>query len=745
MPRSRSPSAGAVARLRAAALAAFLAAGPAAADIVGNFDFLKVDQTGTLNMYGATGLIDMPTAQVQPDGQLSITYSRFGPIRRSTLSFQLTPRISASFRFLGVHDWNDRFCPPDCNGANAFDPYYDRSFDIRYQILTETALRPALLVGLQDFAGTGILSGEYLVATKTLAPGLKVTAGLGWGRLGTDSELFSVGTRPPIDIGFGGDFNPGTYFRGPVAPFGGIEWQVNDRWGVKLEYSSDAYTEEAGNRQTFDRRSPLNFGLEYSPVPDARFGLYYMYGSQLGLTVNLTLDPKNRPGGGVREGAPLPVLVRAPGASGWTAADVSDTSGQRRAAADLVALLREDAIRVEGLRVTGSTAELRIRNDRIDAGPQAIGRAARAMSRVLPPGIETFRITPMVQGMPAATVTLRRRDLETFEFAVDGSAQMRRRVTLEPAIRLQGDPLRDPDLYPALSWSLAPYNRVRLFDQIEPFKIDLGIRGTVQYDIAPGLVFEASVTQKVVGNLGDRPPLPERKRLHPVRSAAYYYDRVDRPTIETLALHWSRQIAPNVFGRVSVGYLEQMYGGISTEVLWKPVNRRWALGVELNRVAQRSPNQDFSFKLPPEIYETDVNPPGGPDSYTVTSGHVSAYYQLANGFHVQLDVGRYLAGDVGATLSFDREFANGWRVGAFATKTNVSSEDFGSGSFDKGIRLEIPFAWVLGKPTRQTSVTTVRPFGRDGGARLYVARRLYEDVRGYHAPRMDDQWGRFWK
>lgn len=731
--------------LGALALCGALVPSLAGAEVVGNFDFLGVDQTGTLNMYGATGLMDMPSAQVQPDGQLSITYSNFGPISRTTLSFQLTPRASASFRFLGVRDWNDEFCPPDCNGANAFDPYYDRSFDFRYQVLTETRTRPAVLVGLQDFAGTGILSGEYIVATKTLSPRLKVTAGLGWGRLGTGDELFSIGERPPIDIEFGGKFNFGTYFRGPASPFGGIEWKINDRWGAKVEYSSDAYTEEAETRKTFDRNSPFNFGIEYSPTPDARFGAYYMYGSTFGFMMNLTLNPKNRPGGGISEGAPLPVLVRGPGATGWSVDNVSDESGQRRASADLATLLGEDEIEIEGFRVTGNTAELRIRNDKIDAGPQAIGRAARAMTRVLPPGIEVFRITPVVAGMPTSTVTVRRRDLETFEFAVDGSQDIRDRVTIDSAVRLRGDPFRDPDLYPALSWSLAPYNRVRLFDQTDPFKIDIGLRGTLQYNIAPGWTFEASVTQKVVGNLDDRPPLPERKRLQPVRSAVYYYDRESGPLLETLSLTWTGKVGRDLYGRVSVGYLERMFGGVSTELLWKPVDSRWALGVEVNHVAQRSPSQDFSFRLPPEMYETDVNPPIGPEHYRITTGHVSAYYELAQGFYAQLDVGRYLAGDVGATLSVDREFGNGWRVGAFATITNVSAEDFGSGSFDKGIKIEIPFAWVLGKPTRRTSTTVIRPFGRDGGARLDLTNRLYEQVRGYHTPRMDEQWGRFWK
>lgn len=101
--------------------------------------------------------------------------------------------------------------------------------------------------------------------------------------------------------------------------------------------------------------------------------------------------------------------------------------------------------------------------------------------------------------------------------------------------------------------------------------------------------------------------------------------------------------------------------------------------------------------------------------------------------------------DIGATLSINREFSNGWRVGAFATKTDVSASDFGSGSFDKGISVTIPLNWGLGSPSKSTTDITLRPFRRDGGARLELDDRLYDSVRGYHQSSIDDQFGRFWK
>jgi hypothetical protein len=405
-------------------------------------------------------------------------------------------------------------------------------------------------------------------------------------------------------------------------------------------------------------------------------------------------------------------------------------------------------VQVESVRFEGQTAHVRIRNLSVDAEAQAVGRTARAMTKVVPASVSQFVIVPMVNGMPVSQVVLQRSDLEALEFDTQADQKSLARAQILSAPATLTDGYSDPEAYPKFTWSLGPTARVRVFDQNSPFKIGVGLELAGRYEVTSGLVLSGAVSKYLLSNLDDRPPLPERGRLHPVRSANYFYDRDGDPALETLALTYYRKLSPEVYGRVSLGYLERMYGGVSTEVLWMPTNRRWAVGAEVNYTAQRSPDQRFGFSLPADMFVTDNCPPDpctARSSYRVVTGHVSGYYKFDNNFHAQLDVGRYLAGDVGATLSVKREFDNGWKVGAFVTKTNVSSEDFGSGSFDKGITVEIPFVSLLGKPSVRSQEATIRPFGRDGGQRLDVEGRLYETVRGYRADGLTEQWGRFWK
>ena len=268
----------------------------------------------SLNFYGSPGTMDMPSAEMLPDGQFTTSISYFGGQTRYNLTFQATPWMSATFRYNSIQDWN----------LGGFSTYYDRSFDVRFRLLRERRYFPEITLGLQDFVGTGVYAGEYIVATKTFdTPSwggragqrgvLKVTGGIGWGRLGSFGSIGGKDNRPAFNPGdTGGELSYDQWFRGPYAPFAGIEWRPNDKLGLKLEYSSDDYVTETQTTSVFEKKSPINFGVEYQVSPRTRLGAYYMYGSELGVNLQIQLNPKLPPTL-MRVPAPQPVAGRAPG------------------------------------------------------------------------------------------------------------------------------------------------------------------------------------------------------------------------------------------------------------------------------------------------------------------------------------------------------------------------------------------------------------------------------------------------
>ena len=74
---------------------------------------------------------------------------------------------------------------------------------------------------------------------------------------------------------------------------------------------------------------------------------------------------------------------------------------------------------------------------------------------------------------------------------------------------------------------------------------------------------------------------------------------------------------------------------------------------------------------------------------------------------------------MGSTIEFSRTFENGVRFGAFATFTDVSRQDFGEGSFDKGIFFNIPIYGDL-------ITYTWRPLTKDPGAKLVRRHSLHD-------------------
>ena len=671
--------------------------------------------TNNYTLFGTPGLIEMPTAEMLPDAEFAITASRFGEDLRNTLTFQITPRLVGSFRYAKLPEFN-----PNTNTTR-----FDRSFDIRFQFADEGKYRPALAIGLQDFVGTGVYSAEYLVATKSFGPKVRVTAGLGWGRLGTFGSLGApIGDRPPIDIGRGGNTNEEQWFQGDVAPFGGITYQASERLTFKAEYSSDAYEFEEGEG-LIDRQTPWNFGVDYAFKSGVRLGASYNYGDRLGLQVTVPVNPKRASAGPGNEEAPLPVAVRAAGSAedlGWAAQPGAATSLQ----ASVAGALSQQGIALEAMALDAQQVEVRISNLRYKIESQAIGRTARILSRTLPASVETFVITPVDTGVPTAKITFQRADLEALEHA-PADAILERAVFTDAAGRRPDNLQNTPGLYPRFTFGIAPYIDRSFFDPDSPIRAELGLEASAKFQPAPGLVFSGAVKGEIIGNI-DEITREANSRLEPVRTSFPEYSRASDVYLDELTAAYFVRPGRNLYGRVTAGYLERMFGGVSGEVLWKPVDSRLAVGAELNYARQRDFDGEFGFQ-----------------DYDVWTGHASLYYDFGQGYLGQVDVGRYLAGDEGATVRFAREFANGWKVGAFATLTNVSAEDFGEGSFDKGINFEIPLQWAIGQPTRTKFGTTIRPTTRDGGARLRVKGRLYERVRDDHRPEVAESWGRFWR
>lgn len=238
------------------------------------------------NNFGTVGLIDMPNARMAPDGELSAGASVMENTEHFNLGFQALPWLETNFRY---------------SGLNNFDPsypvYYDRSFGVKIRLWDEDGARPAVSLGINDVVGTGVYSGEYLVATKRFGD-FDATLGLGWGRFASKAQfrnpltVISSGFRNRADLTTPGGTNFNVFLHGPNSSvFGGISWHTPlDGLVLNAEYSSDAYSLES-DRGSFMPRNQINLSAGYELTDQIGISAEWMYGRSFGANINFALDP----------------------------------------------------------------------------------------------------------------------------------------------------------------------------------------------------------------------------------------------------------------------------------------------------------------------------------------------------------------------------------------------------------------------------------------------------------------------
>lgn len=694
----------------------------------------------TLNDFGGVGLIQTPSARFSNDGQFYFSANRIYPYERYAVTVQATPWLEATLRYSSVSNrLYSQF--PEFSGDQSLK---DRGFDVKLRVVDEGAVRPAVAIGARDFLGTGLFSSEYFVASKSLGP-VDASLGLGWGNLGTRNHFRNPFTLASSRFrnrggasGFGGSLG-NDYFKGPVALFGGISYETPIRGlTAKIEYDPNDYqSEAAGNRFKVD--SPVNFGLDYRLRSWAMIGASFERGNKVGLKLALTTNfgrrlkaPKIDP--------PAPVIPSADA----SAAVVPAAAVVSAAAAPAVAPLRDNeqlgattvkpvvptvasipsapdvdvsalatalsmqgaglyAVDVDGARATVYVAQTRYRNM-----ATGIGRVSRAAFSVLPPRIAAVTVVLVENGVETMSATLYRAALERALVPGRGSTDelfVRTEFATAPLALESADYVANTK--PGFYYAIRPGLRTTLGRPEQFILYQAWLRFNASLELGRGLSTTGSFGLNLADNF-DKLRIPSNSTLPRVRSDIKEYLREGRTAIPYLQGDYTFNIAPSLYGHVYGGLLEEMFGGVGGEVMYRPYDANWALGVDINYARQRDFDQLFSFR-----------------DYGVVTGHVTAAYHLETlDLDAVVKAGRYLAKDWGATFQLSRSFDSGITIGAFATKTNVSAAQFGEGSFDKGIFLTIPLDILYVRSVRSGIGILWRPLIRDGGQMLIIRRPL---------------------
>jgi membrane-associated phospholipid phosphatase len=630
------------------------------------------------NDWGEIGLLQTPTARMAPASTLSGQLGHVWPYTRGNVFMQPFDWLEAGFRYSEIA--NQPYAT-----AGGGQTFKDKGFDAKFRIWRESKHAPELAVGFRDIVGTGLFSSEYVAGSKRYGS-LDVSVGMAWG--------YMAGHVREQKVGEGGTFDLGRYFRGGPGLFGGVQYQTP--WQpllLKAELDPNDYQHEPfANNQP--RRTPWNFGLTYRAARGLDLSAGIERGNRLmiGLAFYSKLDEAYAPK--LSDPPRVPYALRPPKGPNW------NTTSQE--------IARQTGWRVGSIEQAGRDLRVTLVDPEATYWGERVDRVAAVLNRDAPPEIDRF------------SLVYRRGGVELAEHVVDRDAWAAEQTRpMPPYERLEAVIARPPEPPPAGS---------KVFEQRRP-RFENSFGGDLIYTLGGGnafVLYQISAVERarlwirddtwIRGKLRlrlidnyDRFQIRGVSDLPHVRTDVREYLTTSRFTLPVLQMTHIGRITDKQYYSVYAGYLEEMFGGVGTEWLYRPFGGKSAVGVDINYVRQRDFEQDLGFR-----------------DYRVATGHATLYYDTGwNDVLATISAGRYLARDVGATFQLSRVFRNGVAVGAYVTKTNVSAAQFGEGSFDKGLFVSIPFDALLTRSTGSVAYLLYQPLTRDGGAKLARADSLY--------------------
>ena len=608
------------------------------------------------NNHGVIGLINMPTARFYDEASHGITLYDGTPDQKITLTSSPYNWLEASFFYTNIQN---KPYP-----GFEYQDYKDKGFNFKIR-LKEEGIFPAIAVGINDISGTGYYSSEYIVASYGIN-NLDLHFGLGWGALnGSKNKINNpfgyiadnFKERPTNTEDNGGQFQASRYFSGKeVSPFFGISYALNKKILLKIENDTTLTPGQVGYE---DPKSEISFGMDYSINKNFSIGVSKERDNYL----SLRFVYKNDPVDSKREYIYEPAEVK------------NDWNKYTK----LRANLENNGIGVNKIVETSD----------------AIGIELTQFSH---PNLNVIEEIISIAKLESGIKKDIKKDLRIANL----QALSEYDKAFEANAKLIYERKRERRFNTDTKLTLRPF----LASREEFFKGAILLENNSEYIIKDNFFFSSNLKYSLADNLDDLIYPPIDTYPAQVRSdVKEYLKNFDQGVIIGRA-QFDYHLSPKKNNHImlSAGILEEMFSGYGFEYLYFEEKSNFAFGVEVFDVVKRDYKMQF-----------------GTLDYKNTTGSVNFYYRNYNiiPFDAKISYGEYLAGDEGVTFEFSRSFLNGTKFGVFATFTDVSSEQFGEGSFDKGIFFNIP---VYGNFINYSW----RPLTKDPGAKLNRKNSLHD-------------------
>lgn len=678
----------------------------------------------SFNSFGSVGLIQNPTAQSMPAGSVNFVFSRNDIYKYGALVVTPFNWLEASYFYYRPSDlfWGS----PQNKGQ-----YLDKGFSFKISKKFNKSLY--LAAGMDDFAGTGFFNREFIVTTLEYEP-IKFTMGIGWGAFADKhnfkNPLALINNNFKTRESFG-DYNTGqlatkSWFRGPASLFGGLEIKLasfNKATSFKIETDAFDYVNgftTLGNMgqdvKLREKRSDINFGVTHSISENININLSYIKGNTLNFTFAV--------GGNFSKPFFNKKLPRAELLDSGKGID-SKTSFFE----DLIYNINRKEIFLQSanlkdgeLRVAVSSGKYR-NPVHVHAILGDVAYAANEQNKLPIDKLSTVAINVghELHEISSPINAFADRRNEVVELVMRESS-----ISKGNNDEYSMHEFRPTIKYPASFTGITPALVNHIGDPAKFYYGGIILRLDNEIQFSSRLQINTEIHQNITNNFDEKRNYPD-SLLPRVRTDVVSYLQESETYISRMQLDYFFNPYREIFGKFSAGILENMYAGAGIEFLYKPFEQNFSIGLEAYRAKKRAFDRKFNLI-----------------DYEINTGHINFNYHMPQwGILGTLSFGKYLAGDEGYTFDISRRLSSGFRTGIFFTRTNLSAEQFGEGSFDKGFYFQIPIDLFLNNYRGGYINFKLRPLTRDGGQKLEAGNDLIGIMHTTSRSEIERDWRSF--
>jgi len=593
--------------------------------------------------------------------------------------------------------------------------YLDKGFNVKFKYKPKNNNLPQFAIGLDDFAGTGYFTREYIVATQELRD-IKISMGMGWGKFvggnNFDNPLSflsnSLDIRPLVsdNADFGGTPSTDMWFRGNASIFGGIEYFFPKVKGLslKVEYETFDYMDFSARNgldaiyELRKKDSDINIGISYPFNEFITLDASYIKGNtfNLSFTIGATFNGKMR---------------SKPSFHPTIKTRENDNKSEMVFYEDLLhnlnnnnLLLQTASLSKKRLDISISTSQHR---NAIRSSSYA-GSIASKISKNHNINVNQINISHINAGVELNNITYIANHLDDSKDTPIEIIQRYTKLDSGNKNSYKNHEFQPSVKFPAVFSSFSPVFVSNIGNPEKFIFWGLDLQNTTEIQFNRSLLLSSEINYSLYNNFRDTISGAQSKMEH-VRTDKVQYLKNANLYIKRLQLDYIWSPRKDLYAKLSGGMFESMFGGFGGQVLYKPFKSNFNVSFEGFYVKQRGYDQKLKFR-----------------KYKTTTAHLNIGYLLPMGIESNISYGRYLAKDDGFTFDLSRRTRSGFKAGIYFTRTNVSSELFGEGSFDKGFYFQIPMDLFSKDYEGGYSNFKLSPLTRDGGAKL----EFDKDLRG---------------